>query len=125
MASGFTSVPTRRIEASGGMHFCPRDGTLLMLDDMDGSTRFFCHLCPYMYRIRTPVVYEVRPERKAVDDVMGGEEAWANVDKADAVCPKCANGEAYFFQLQIRSADEPMTTFYKCTSCGHRWKDNN
>ena len=26
---------------------------------------------------------------------------------------KCENREAYFRQLQIRSADEPMTTFYK------------
>ena len=24
--------------------------------------------------------------------------------------PKCDNGRAYFYQLQIRSADEPMTT---------------
>lgn len=27
-----------------------------------------------------------------------------------ATCPKCDNGRAYFYQLQIRSADEPMTT---------------
>lgn len=26
---------------------------------------------------------------------------------------KCDNREAYFRQVQIRSADEPMTTFYK------------
>lgn len=30
-------------------------------------------------------------------------------------CPndKCRNFEAYWYQLQIRSADEPMTAFYK------------
>lgn len=27
-------------------------------------------------------------------------------------------------RLQIRSADEPMTTFYKCTECGHRWRED-
>lgn len=27
-----------------------------------------------------------------------------------ATCPSCDNGRAYFYQLQIRSADEPMTT---------------
>jgi DNA-directed RNA polymerase III subunit RPC11 len=27
-----------------------------------------------------------------------------------ATCPKCDNDRAYFYQLQIRSADEPMTT---------------
>lgn len=31
---------------------------------------------------------------------------------------RCDNREAYFRQVQIRSADEPMTTFYKvCFAC--------
>jgi Transcription factor S-II (TFIIS) len=33
---------------------------------------------------------------------------WLNLVKA--TCPKCDNARAYFYQLQIRSADEPMTT---------------
>lgn len=30
-------------------------------------------------------------------------------------CPneKCEGSEAYFYQLQIRSADEPMTSFFR------------
>ena len=28
------------------------------------------------------------------------------------------------YQLQTRSADEPMTTFVSCQECGHRWKFN-
>lgn len=57
--------------------------------------------------------------------VMGGAAAWENVDSTDAVCPTCAHGRAYFKQMQIRSADEPMTTFYKCCNhlCGHNWRD--
>jgi DNA-directed RNA polymerase III subunit RPC11 len=84
-------------------------------------------------------------KRKEVDDVLGGKEAWKNVDKAPstfssldhwqswcladpsnfqlseeskeeqtdtaATCPKCDHREGYYRQLQIRSADEPMTTF--------------
>ncbi|KAK6052959.1 transcription factor S-II [Cooperia oncophora] len=40
-------------------------------------------------------------------------------------CPKCSNDRAYFMQIQTRSADEPMTIFYRCANadCGHRWKD--
>ena len=40
-------------------------------------------------------------------------------------CPKCEHPRAYFMPLQTRSADEPMTTFYKCgnAQCGHRWRD--
>lgn len=63
--------------------------------------------------------------RKDVDDVLGGDGAWDNVDQTAAQCPKeCGGSKAYFFQLQIRSADEPMTTFYKCVECSHQWREN-
>lgn len=42
-----------------------------------------------------------------------------------AVCPTCGHKEAYFRQMQLRSADEPMTSFYKCANfatCGHNWR---
>ncbi|CEH19145.1 dna-directed rna polymerase iii subunit rpc10 [Ceraceosorus bombacis] len=67
----------------------------------------------------------VRLRRKQVDDIMGGEDAWKNVDATDAPCPKCENPKAFFLQIQIRSADEPMTTFYRCTerTCGHQWRE--
>ena len=53
-------------------------------------------------------------KRKEVDDVMG-EDGWKNSDQADAQCPRegCEGARAAFHQVQIRSADEPMTTFYK------------
>ena len=56
---------------------------------------------------------------------MGGEEAWKNADSMEEQCTKegCTNRKAYFFQLQTRSADEPMTTFYRCTECAHQWKE--
>lgn len=40
-------------------------------------------------------------------------------------CPKCSHNRAFFMQIQTRSADEPMTTFYKCCNmaCAHRWRD--
>ena len=37
------------------------------------------------------------------------------MDKTEVTCPdnECGNGQAFFYQLQIRSADEPMTSFFK------------
>mgnify|MGYP001194569643 CR=1 FL=1 len=37
-------------------------------------------------------------------------------------CGKCGERKCTFYQLQIRSADEPMTTFVTCQSCGKKWK---
>jgi transcription elongation factor S-II len=37
-------------------------------------------------------------------------------------CGKCKKSNATYFQLQTRSADEPMTTFVTCLECNNRWK---
>jgi transcription elongation factor S-II len=37
-------------------------------------------------------------------------------------CGKCHKRNCTYFQMQTRSADEPMTTFVTCLECGNRWK---
>ena len=37
-------------------------------------------------------------------------------------CRKCKSRECTYYQMQTRSADEPMTTFVTCITCGSRWK---
>jgi len=37
-------------------------------------------------------------------------------------CRKCKSKKCSYYQLQTRSADEPMTTFVTCITCGSRWK---
>ena len=37
-------------------------------------------------------------------------------------CYKCMSKECSYYQLQTRSADEPMTTYVTCIKCGNRWK---
>lgn len=44
----------------------------------------------------------------------------ANTD--DFECRKCKSRKCSYYQLQTRSADEPMTTFVTCIDCGNRWK---
>jgi DNA-directed RNA polymerase subunit M/transcription elongation factor TFIIS len=40
----------------------------------------------------------------------------------DFTCFKCKSKECTHYQLQTRSADEPMTTFVTCIRCSNRWK---
>jgi DNA-directed RNA polymerase subunit M/transcription elongation factor TFIIS len=37
-------------------------------------------------------------------------------------CGKCKSKKTDYYQLQTRSADEPMTTYVTCHGCGNRWK---
>lgn len=37
-------------------------------------------------------------------------------------CRKCHSKKCTYYQMQTRSADEPMTIFVTCIDCGNRWK---
>ena len=56
------------------------------------------------------------------DDDDGDEEdlaaeAWPSTREP---CPACDNPELLFKAVQLRSADEGTTIFYRCGRCGHR-----
>lgn len=53
------------------------------------------------------------------------EDDTINLDEiADGIfkCPKCHKRKVTYYQMQTRSADEPMTNFITCLSCYNRWK---
>lgn len=37
-------------------------------------------------------------------------------------CRKCKGNQCTYYQMQTRSADEPMTCYVSCCICGNRWK---
>ena len=71
---------------------------------------------------------EMSPEKwqKLIDDkVIRDENKYAPKLEASTdnfTCRKCKSKECSYYQLQTRSADEPMTTFVTCIKCGNRWK---
>ena len=54
------------------------------------------------------------------DEVIFKERKPATTDQFK--CSKCKKRECVYQELQLRSADEPMTLFITCTNCGNRWK---
>jgi transcription elongation factor S-II len=54
------------------------------------------------------------------------EQAQLEGNKAMATdmfkCGRCNKRETTFYELQTRSADEPMTKFISCVNCGNRWR---
>ena len=105
------------------------DGTLLqVMEHSSDSGVFQCATCAYHYNLDVTAARMFTKniplqKTKKVDDVLGGAAAWENVDRTMAVCPHCMHNEAFFMQMQIRSADEPMSVFYKCVKCGKQWND--
>jgi len=58
--------------------------------------------------------------KKLHDENLYSPKLNANTD--DFTCRKCKSKKCSYYQLQTRSADEPMTTFVTCIDCGNRWK---
>ncbi len=59
-------------------------------------------------------------EKKTRDSNKYAPKISANTDTF--TCRKCKSKKCSYYQLQTRSADEPMTTFVTCIDCGNRWK---
>lgn len=101
----------------------PTPPSLLTSGDVDvQQNRFACRTCPYVYPITKRYYDKKELPRKEVGDILGAGDEFQNCSTTEANCPneKCDNSEAKFYQLQIRSADEPMTSFLKCTKCGRQ-----
>lgn len=104
------------------MHFCPICSSLLHLEQQQ-HMNLSCPACPYTYRLSTVISTTQHRTVKAVEKVLGEEEEFKYGNKCTVQCPKCPSDEALFMELQTRSADEPMTIFYKCTRCRFDWKE--
>ncbi|KXT07325.1 hypothetical protein AC578_508 [Pseudocercospora eumusae] len=118
--------------------FCPSCSNMLIISQVPathcapgdeqnrGKNRFECRTCPYQMVLDRRYYERKNMNLKAVDDILGGADSWKNVDKTEAKCPneQCESREAYFRQVQIRSADEPMTRFYRCIECTREWREN-
>jgi len=64
--------------------------------------------------------------KKLIDDKIKRDENYlkGNISAStdEFKCFKCFKRNCTYYQLQTRSADEPMTTFVTCLDCGNRWR---
>ncbi|CAK7343538.1 unnamed protein product [Dovyalis caffra] len=59
-------------------------------------------------------------KEKALFDCERGGQAQATTDQFK--CGRCGQRKCTYYQMQTRSADEPMTTYVTCVNCNNHWK---
>jgi DNA-directed RNA polymerase subunit M len=102
--------------------FCSNCGTVLKLDPE--KKVLVCPKCKAEEQMEGDIVYERNTEEKDKIVVIGRKERnLRTLPQTKAKCPKCSNTQAYWWMVQTRSIDESATQFFRCTKCGHTWRD--
>ncbi|MCC6054388.1 MAG: transcription factor S [Thermosphaera sp.] len=107
---------------------CPRCGGVMKPIREGGKAILVCTRCGYReesssthsMKISNRIVHSAREKTIVIE--REGDLAKLPITR-EVTCPKCGNHEAYYWVLQTRAADEPPTRFYKCTKCGHVWRE--
>jgi transcription elongation factor S-II len=84
--------------------------------------KFKAHELAFMTHqtLRPDIWNSMIEEKKIKDENKFSLKLEASTD--DFTCHKCKSKKCSYYQLQTRSADEPMTTFVTCLNCNARWK---
>jgi DNA-directed RNA polymerase subunit M/transcription elongation factor TFIIS len=81
-----------------------------------------------LYTIPSMTSYEMFPEKwfELRDKQLQREQKILEGNKSRATdqfkCRRCLKRECTYYELQTRSADEPMTIFITCLNCGKEWR---
>lgn len=90
-------------------------------DKLDTDEISAYHLVFMNEREMFPEKWKILVEKKIKRDNNMYEENLASATD-EFKCYKCSKRQCTYYQLQTRSADEPMTTFITCLNCGNNWK---
>lgn len=97
-------------------------GNTRLLDRMLKDKEFLPHELAYMKPQNVfPERWETILDEKMKKD-MNLLEAKPSAMTSEFKCGKCKKRECIYQEVQVRSADEPMTLFITCLNCGNKWK---
>ncbi len=100
--------------------FCPKCGSILRPKDKAGKRILYCS-CGFS-KAPEEENAEIREKVEGAKKIEVIEQVETH-PKIKAKCDKCSNNKAYYWTQQTRGADEPETRFFKCTECGHTWRE--
>ena len=110
-------------ESASSHYFCPSCGNLLLIDSNTQGTQLRCRSCRFVMDFQGKKVQKGVVAPLDVASLMISEDNFTTKQITEAKCEKCGNNEAWFQEIQIRSADEPATLFFCCTKCKNKWRE--
>ena len=108
------------------MKFCPKCGTKLSVTNDSSKISLSCWKCGFKAGLEdkeTKIRQSLPPQKEkiVIIDEEVGKIRTLPITKME--CPKCGNGEAYYWMVQTRGADESTTQFFRCVKCSHSWRE--
>jgi DNA-directed RNA polymerase subunit M len=100
--------------------FCPECKSLLM----SSGGQLKCKKCGYIRKIEQTdqMTRKVERRERKITIVDDEGEKIRTMPTIQIRCPKCDNNLAFWWLRQLRAADESEVRFFRCTECGHTWR---
>jgi DNA-directed RNA polymerase subunit M len=115
------------------MEFCATCGTRLTYEKSKGKK--LALYCPKCKKKFDSGVNEIKKEKKAMLPKNDHTDGIVLIDKkaqklrtlpiVDADCFKCKGKKAETWKLDLGSEDNMQAIFYRCTRCGHTWRETD
>jgi DNA-directed RNA polymerase subunit M len=99
--------------------FCPECKSLMI----SSAGQLKCRKCGYIRKICEDDQMSKTTRRSEKEIVIVEDEGTIRTLPSIAIkCPKCEHNEAFWWLRQLRAADESEVRFFRCTKCGHTWR---
>ncbi len=100
------------------MEFCPKCGAVLVKK----AKYYGCPRCNYSLKSKAKITSSEKIGDKKEVVVLSQKDTEV-LPIVGEKCKNCGNDKAFFWTVQTRSGDEAETKFFKCTKCGHTWRE--
>ncbi|KAA6409159.1 MAG: DNA-directed RNA polymerase I subunit [Lasallia pustulata] len=124
---------SRNMSAIRSLVFCTDCGNLLDGSSGDEKAILTCEVCGRENKDTSSTVVTTKSKPTAFPSLLRSKRSAVQTLTAEDVqteatirqtCPECGREEMWYYTLQLRSADEGSTVFYRC-ECGYKFSTNN
>ncbi|MHA1785326.1 MAG: transcription factor S [Candidatus Helarchaeota archaeon] len=111
------------------MKFCPECEALMYPEKKSSKvTVLKCKACGYEIKIKSNEIqedYKISTPIKKVEDIVfiDENEEEIHLPQVNESCEICGNNKAYYKEEIMSSESLDIVIFYRCTKCGHTWRE--